>query len=61
MSSQPGRPNSPPRASIAFRVGIVGHRPNRLPKDEATLDTLQQRLRFVLEEVKSAVLKFAHS
>src|ERR1700687_3061804 len=61
MSSQSERMNSPPRAQVAFRVGIVGHRPNRLPKDGITLDTLQQVLRCVLEEVKSAVVACAHS
>ena len=52
---------SPPRAVIAFRVGIVGHRPNRLPRDNENLDMLRQALREVLEEVKAEVSNYAAS
>jgi hypothetical protein len=52
---------SPPRTVIAFRVGIVGHRPNRLPKDNENLDMLRQALREVLEEVKTEVSNYAAS
>ena len=52
---------SPPRTVIAFRVGIVGHRPNRLPKDNENLDMLRQALRDVLEEVKAEVSNYAVS
>ena len=48
-------PASPPRPDLAFRVGIVGHRPNRLPKDAETLDALRRMLRAVLSAVKAAV------
>lgn len=50
---------SPPRARIAFRVGIVGHRPNRLPKDRETLDALQRTLRHVLETISTEISSFA--
>ncbi len=49
---------SPPRARLAFRVGIVGHRPDRLPKDPAILDALQKQIGRVLELVQSEVFKF---
>jgi len=52
---------SPPRARLAFRVGVVGHRPNRLPQDRKTLAELRQSLRCVLEEVKTEVAVFACS
>ena len=55
MSFQSTALKSPPRAQMAFRVGIVGHRPDRLPKDQATLDRLQQMLRYVLQTVKAEV------
>ena len=46
----------PPRARAAFRVGVVGHRPNRLK--QADLPALQSLLRNVLELVQSSVVKF---
>ena len=61
MSLASTRLTSPPRAAVAFRVGIVGHRPNRLPKDQKTLDALRSMLRCVLEEVQAEVFKFASS
>jgi hypothetical protein len=51
--------SSPPRADLAFRIGIVGHRPNRLPKEKEKIDALRQVLRSVLEEVKAEVLHHA--
>ena len=45
----------PPRASLTFRVGVVGHRPNRLPRDEAYLQTLRRRISVVLESAKATV------
>jgi hypothetical protein len=59
MFVQPTGSNSPPRADLAFRVGIVGHRPDRLPKDQPTLDVLQRLLRYVLEVVQAEVSAFA--
>jgi hypothetical protein len=52
---------SPPRTVIAFRVGVVGHRPNRLPKDKETLDTLRQMLGNILEDVKAEIADYAAS
>jgi len=49
-------PRSPPKAPLAFRVGIVGHRPNRL--GQADLPLLAQRLREILAAVRSAVCTF---
>ncbi|HEV2364201.1 MAG TPA: hypothetical protein VGS12_08400 [Caulobacteraceae bacterium] len=45
----------PPRARLAFRVGVVGHRPDRLPADEGELSGLRARLGFVLAEVRRSV------
>ncbi len=59
MRTQPMGSNSPPHARLAFRVGIVGHRPDRLPKDQRTLDALQRMLKHVLEVVKMEVSAFA--
>ena len=59
MRVQSTKSNSPPRARLAFRVGIVGHRPDRLPKDQSTLDALQRLLRCVLEVVQAEVSAFA--
>ena len=48
---------SPPRARLAFRVGVVGHRPNRL--EQADLDSLGRLIRKVLLEVRWTVDEFA--
>lgn len=61
MSAHHRRPTSPPRADLAFRVGIVGHRPNRLPKDPQALHAVRQMLCRVLAEVKARVTTFAQS
>jgi Protein of unknown function (DUF4231) len=53
--------NSPPRAILAFRVGIVGHRPDRLPKDKDSLDRLARMLRGILEEVRTEISRYASS
>ncbi len=50
--------SSPPRARIAFRVGIVGHRPNRLPNHEGGWDAIRERLVTVLGAAKDAVEAF---
>jgi hypothetical protein len=42
-------------------VGIVGHRPNRLPKDKESLDALGQMLRDILEDVKAEISNYAAS
>ncbi|HEY2069879.1 MAG TPA: hypothetical protein VGG48_10020 [Rhizomicrobium sp.] len=53
-----GQRKTPPRARIAFRIGVVGHRPNRLPQDDATLDTLRGVIHDILDTAKSAVFAF---
>ena len=45
--------SSPPKAPLAFRAGVVGHRPNRLK--EADLDVLAGELRSILNAVKEEV------
>jgi hypothetical protein len=50
---------SPPRAELAFRVGVVGHRPNRLPHEKEKLDALRLALRTVLAEAKAALSRYA--
>jgi hypothetical protein len=50
------RPTSPPKARLTFRIGIVGHRPNRLKREE--IPTLTARLAEVLSLVKKAVEEF---
>ena len=49
---------SPPRARLALRVGVVGHRPNRLPDDEATLAALRARIAQVLRAARDEVARF---
>lgn len=46
---------SPPRARLVFRVGIVGHRPDRLPDDPKRLAQLRATLRVILTEVQTAL------
>jgi hypothetical protein len=45
----------PPKPAIAFRVGVVGHRPDRLPEDDAGLENIRSRVAQVLEAIKMAV------
>lgn len=62
LDNQAGGPSkavSPPRARLAFRVGIVGHRPNRLPKDQAGLAALRVTIRIILEQAKDALMTAA--
>ena len=49
-------PSSPPTARLAFRVGIVGHRPNRL--QEADAAALSQTLGSILATVRETVVSF---
>ena len=49
---------SPPRAPLAFRVGIVGHRPNRMPDNGVGQAAIRARLAGVLEAVAAAVSAF---
>src|SRR5258708_26864169 len=53
------RPETPPRPVIAFRVGVVGHRPDRLPAEEDGLAAVRSRIAEVLEAVSLAVKRFA--
>lgn len=53
MDSSPSR-TGPPRAPLAFRVGIVGHRPDRLKS--ADLDALGRAIRELLDAVKREVV-----
>jgi hypothetical protein len=46
----------PPRARLAFRVGIVGHRPDRLPPDRDRLEALRATLHAILHDVREALL-----
>ena len=48
---------SPPRARLAFRVGVVGHRPHKLA--DANVSTLSLRFRTVLTTVRDAMHAFA--
>ena len=49
---------SPPRARLAFRVSVVGHQPDRMPKDAAGRDALGGRIAAVLEAASRAVRAF---
>lgn len=51
-------PAHPPRARMAFRVGVVGHRFDRLPADAAGLAAIDGRIRTVLEAVGLAIAEF---
>ena len=63
MNDEPGRSGpqraTPPRPPIAFRVGVVGHRPDRLPADDEGLAIVRSRIAEVLESVSLAVKRFA--
>jgi hypothetical protein len=48
---------TPPRAPLAFRVGVVGHRPNRLK--EANLKQLAESISTILSAVKDETLSVA--
>ena len=50
--------HTPPRARLAFRVGVVGHRPNRLSDDAAVLAAMRRRIAEVLRAVKEGVAGF---
>ncbi|UCF69121.1 MAG: hypothetical protein JSV80_07510 [Acidobacteriota bacterium] len=46
---------TPPKTQLTFRVGVVGHRPNRLPEDT---EPLRRVVRQILEAVQHAVRRF---
>jgi hypothetical protein len=54
--ADPERLKFPPRAPIAFRVGVVGHRPNRLRLNR--LKALREQIASILAAVKLAVDEF---
>lgn len=51
--------SSPPKVPLVFRIGVVGHRPNRL--GEANLAQLDTVLHCILETVRTSVRQFAES
>lgn len=46
---------SPPKAPLAFRVGIVGHRPKRLAQAQADLPALASVVQQILRAMKGSV------
>ncbi len=48
--------STPPRVPLAFRVGIVGHRPNRLQMEK--LDVLRATIKAVLSEIRTSATEF---
>jgi hypothetical protein len=52
---------SPPKAPLAFRVGIVGHRPKRRAAAKADLPVLASVLNGVLGQVRDAVVAFPNA
>ena len=44
----------PPRAPLAFRVGVIGHRPNKLP-DKASQNALRSLIAHALTHISDAV------
>lgn len=55
-ASNPSVSEHPPKPRLAFRVGVVGHRPNRLENSDRTL--LSSTISEILNEVKEAVGQF---
>jgi hypothetical protein len=50
---------SPPRAPIAFRVGVVGHQPDRLPKTRRARGEISAVILSALSAVRNEVRAFA--
>jgi hypothetical protein len=50
---------APPRPGIAFRVGVTGHRPDRLPAGDVALSAVRRRVAEVLELVAESVTEFS--
>ena len=46
-----GRP-SPPKPPFSLTIGIVGHRPDRLPQDKELFDKVEQRVAHVLAQIR---------
>ena len=51
--------SAPPKPRLALTVGIIGHRPNRLPKDPDGIAFLEKAVADVLAKLHAA-LRFAH-
>jgi len=58
MSTGDGVKN-PPMPRLALTVGVVGHRPDRLPDDRAKLDVVEEAVWAVLDNISRA-LRVAH-
>ena len=43
--------NNPPQPRLALAVGIIGHRPNRLPSEQIELDVIAEEIAKVLEAI----------
>lgn len=52
-------PSCPPKVPLVFRVGMVGHRPNRLSNADYTI--LGSVMRDILKSIKDSVTEFAGS
>lgn len=52
-------PSVPPKIPLIFRVGVVGHRPNRLGKADYTI--LRSVVRDILKSIQDCVTAFADS
>ena len=57
QSNASTKPASPPKVRLTFRVGVVGHRPDRLRREDVS--SLARRLGEVLSSVKKAVEGFS--
>src|SRR5439155_26202981 len=49
----------PPKPRLALAVGVIGHRPNRLPDDSAKIATIGCAVADVLDKIYSA-LRITH-
>ncbi len=58
-ASNPSVPDHPPKPRLAFRVGVVGHRPKRLKNSDRSL--LSSTISEILKEVKETVGQFPTS
>lgn len=53
--------NHPPKPQFALAIGIVGHKPNRLAKDEETLKAAEAAIHAKVDEVFAAIAQTAKS
>jgi hypothetical protein len=59
LSAQTTLPLHPKKPRLAFRVGVIGHRPDRL--GGADLACLSRRIREILETIRAAVEEFGRA